>query len=159
MPSIKITTDIGAPIQRVFDLARSIDLHVDSTVDTYERAIAGVTSGLISLNQEVTWRAKHFGLWLELTSRITEFEPPIHFRDSMVKGIFRRFDHDHNFTVESGGARMQDTFDFDSPLWFLGRIANALFVTRHLRRLLETRNRAIKEAAETAKWRSYLKTD
>jgi hypothetical protein len=95
MPIISIVTRIAASIEVCFDLARSIDVHIESTVGTDEKAVAGVTSGLIDLGQEVTWEATHFGVRQRLTSRITAFDRPGHFRDSQVRGPFRRFDHDH----------------------------------------------------------------
>ena len=73
MPVIQLTTSIAAPIERVFDLARSVELHTDSTSSTGERAVAGVTSGLIRFGDEVTWRARHFGVWQSLTVRIMVF--------------------------------------------------------------------------------------
>ena len=81
MPTIELTTRINAPIEKVFDLARSIDLHMESTKHTGEQAIAGLVSGLIELGETVTWRAKHFGVWQILTSKITEFEQPYSFVD------------------------------------------------------------------------------
>jgi ligand-binding SRPBCC domain-containing protein len=156
MPVIDVTTSIEAPIDRVFDLSRSIDLHSVSTERTSERAVGGVTSGLIGSGQEVTWRARHFGIWQHLTSRITAFERPIHFRDSLIRGIFRRLDHDHFFSDQGEVTLMRDVFDFQSPLGFLGRIADCLFLQRYMRRLLVTRNAAIKNAAETDQWRRYL---
>jgi len=156
VPVIDITTQIIAPVQRVFDLSRSVDLHAASTAQTGERAVAGVTSGLMSLGQEVTWRARHFGIWQYLTSRITAFDPPTHFRDSLVRGVFRRFDHDHFFSQEGEITVMRDVFDFQSPLGILGSIVDSLVLTRYLRRFLTTRNAAIKAAAETDEWQLYL---
>ena len=153
---IDITTQITAPMQRVFDLSRSVDLHAASTAQTGERAVAGVTSGLMSLGQEVTWRARHFGVWHCLTSRITTFDPPIHFRDSLVRGAFRRFDHDHFFSQQSEITVMRDVFDFQSPLGILGRIVDWMVLTRYLRYFLTIRNAKIKEAAETDEWQRYL---
>jgi ligand-binding SRPBCC domain-containing protein len=153
---IDITTQIRAPIQRVFDLSRSVDLHAASTAQTGERAVAGVTSGLISLGQEVTWRARHFGIWQCLTSRITAFDPPTHFRDSLVRGAFRRFDHDHFFSQQGEVTILRDVFDFQSPLGIFGRIADYLVLTRYLRYFLTTRNATIKEVAETDEWQRYL---
>lgn len=127
-----------------------------STADTGERAVAGVTSGLLGLGQEVTWRAKHFGIWQHLTSRITAYERPYHFRDSMVRGIFRRLDHDHFFAQRGNVTVMRDVFDFQSPLDLLGRMADRLFLVRHMRSLLQTRNEMIKTTAESDKWRRYL---
>jgi ligand-binding SRPBCC domain-containing protein len=157
VPVIEFSTDIHAPIERVFDLCRSVDLHMASTAQTRERAIAGVTSGLMTLGQEVTWQAKHFGSWQHLTSRITAFEPPVYFRDSQVRGIFRRLDHDHFFTARGDVTLMRDVFDFESPLGILGRVANRLFLIRYMTQLLATRNTLIKTAAETDQWRRYIR--
>lgn len=63
MACLELTTLIAAPVERVFDLARSIDMHQDSMKGSGESAIAGVTSGLIGEGEEVTWRARHFGVW------------------------------------------------------------------------------------------------
>ena len=92
---IELVTTIRAPRRVCFDVARSLDLHVKSLAHTGERAVAGRTSGLIELGEEVTWRARHFGLVHHHTSRITAFAAPAHFRDSMVRGRFRVFEHDH----------------------------------------------------------------
>lgn len=137
-------------------ISRSVDLHTASTAQTGERAIEGVTSGLLSLGQEVTWRARHFGIWQRLTSRITAFDRPAHFRDSFVRGAFRRFDHDHFFSQHGEITILRDVFDFESPVGLLGRIADQLFLTRYLKRFLVARNALIKEVAETDQWRRYL---
>lgn len=156
MPVIELTTEIHAPIARIFDLARSVELHMDSTAETNERAVAGVLSGLMALGDEVTWRARHFGIWQHLTSRITMFERPFHFRDSMVRGAFRRFDHDHFFAQQGENTVMRDVFDFQSPFGILGRTADRLFLTDYMRRFLLTRCTWIKTVAETEQWRRYL---
>jgi ligand-binding SRPBCC domain-containing protein len=156
VPVIELTTEVHAPIQRTFDLARSVELHMESTAQTGESAVAGVTSGLMGLGDEVTWRARHFGIWQHLTSRITAFEKPFHFRDSMVRGAFRRFDHDHFFTQQGDITVMRDLFDFQSPLGILGCIADRLFLIEYMRRFLLTRQAMIKTIAETEQWRRYL---
>jgi ligand-binding SRPBCC domain-containing protein len=156
MARIELITWILAPRERCFDLSRSVDLHVASTEDTGERAVAGITSGLLHLGEEVTWSARHFGVRQKLTSRITAFDRPAHFRDSMVKGAFRRFDHDHFFEAVGDATEMRDVFDFESPLGPLGRIADALVLTGYLRGFLERRNVVIKRAAESEEWHSLL---
>jgi ligand-binding SRPBCC domain-containing protein len=156
MPIIELVTFIAAPMERVFDLARSIDLHTASTAGTGERAVAGVTSGLIGLGEEVTWRARHFGVWQSLTVRITAFERPNHFADAMLRGAFRRMEHDHYFEPSSGGTAMRDVFTYEPPLGILGRIADFLFLERYMRSFLNERNRAIKAAAESDAWKQHL---
>jgi len=103
MPKIITKIDIDAPIDRAFDLARSIDFHAFTQSDHGEAAVAGITSGLINAGETVTWRAKHLGFFQYLTVEMTIFDRPYHLRDSMVKGAFKRFDHDHLF--ESKGSK------------------------------------------------------
>ena len=146
---IELTTEINAPIEKVFDLARSIDLHMESTKQTGEKAIGGKTSGLIGLGETVTWRAKHFGIRQNMTSKITEFERPDHFVDEMVQGAFKSLWHEHRFTYSDGRTTMKDTFIFESPFGIFGRFFNWLVLTKYMTRLLEERNRVIKETAET----------
>lgn len=148
MPIIELHTTIHAPIERCFDLARSIDLHKLSTEGTQEEAIAGVTSGLIGLGEQVTWRAKHFGITQTLTSRITAFEYPHHFRDEMLDGAFRMIRHDHHFEAAGNTTVMHDRFEFESPGGILGVLFNKLILTRYLRNLLSKRNQMIKAVAE-----------
>lgn len=76
MPMIYHETYIEAPIERCFDLARSIEVHIETVPKTSERAIAGTTSGLMELGDWVTWKATHLGVRQKLTSKITEMERP-----------------------------------------------------------------------------------
>lgn len=156
MPLIELTTNIHAPIERCFDLSRSIDLHKLSTARTDEEAIAGVTSGLIGKDQQVTWRAKHFGITQTLTSRITKFQFPYHFRDEMVQGAFKTIQHDHLFEGIGEITVMKDKFYFESPGGILGVLANRLVLSQYLQRLLVKRNQMIKEVAEGEKWKEIL---
>lgn len=148
MPKIELLTEINAPIEKVFDLARSIDLHMESTKQTGEKAISGKTSGLIELGETVTWRAKHFGIWQTLTSKITEFDRPNLFVDEMVSGAFKSIHHEHRFTTSGDQTIVKDVFEFESPLGIFGKIFNKLVLTRYMTKLLVERNRVIKEVAE-----------
>lgn len=149
MAKIELSTHINAPIERCFDLARSIDLHIESTRHTGEKAIAGRTSGLIGPGETVTWRAKHFGIRQNLTSKITAYDYPNSFADEMVEGAFKSFRHEHLFYAKNGGTVMKDVFTFESPWGIAGRLANFLFLRRYMTNLLKTRNRVIKNAAES----------
>ncbi|MFC4100925.1 SRPBCC family protein [Paenibacillus xanthanilyticus] len=148
MPVIHMQLQIRAPLEICFDAARSIDLHMVSASHTRERAIAGRTSGLIELGESVTWEAVHFGVKQRLTAVITEFERPYRFVDEMEAGAFKRFWHEHRFTPVEGGTLMEDTFDYDSPLGALGRLADRLFLKRYMYDFLLKRNRCIQETAE-----------
>jgi ligand-binding SRPBCC domain-containing protein len=156
MPRIELQTEIKTSNEIVFDLSRSIDLHKISTEHTNETAIAGKTSGLIGMDESVTWRAKHFGVYQKLTSKITEFERPNMFVDEMVKGAFKSFRHEHHFMESNGGTLMTDYFEYKSPLGFLGTIADKLFLKKYMMDLLAERNRIVKDFAETDKWKKIV---
>jgi ligand-binding SRPBCC domain-containing protein len=149
MPRIELITEIAAPIEKVFDLSRNIDVHQQSQAKHKEKAVAGKTSGLIEEGEAVTWEAVHFGFRQRLTSRIVAMKRPTHFRDSMVAGAFKRFDHDHFFESAPGGRTVvKDVFDYTSLLGPLGHLADALFLKSYMRRLLEERNAVIRRIAE-----------
>jgi ligand-binding SRPBCC domain-containing protein len=156
VPVIEQSTVIRAPRARVFDLARSVDAHQDTTGGTEERAVAGVTHGLIGMNDEVTWEARHFGVRQRLKVRVTAFERPQHFQDIMVSGAFKRMVHDHEFAEHPAGTLMRDRFEFESPRGVLGKIADWLFLTSYMRRFIVRRNGVLKQLAESAEWRRYL---
>ena len=132
MPRIELRTEIKANKEIVFDLSRSIDLHKISTEHTNEEAVAGKTSGLIGLNESVTWKAKHFGIYQRLTSKVTEFDRPNYFVDELVNGAFKNFRHEHHFTDLNDGTLMKDFFDYKSPLGILGKLADNLFLKTYM---------------------------
>lgn len=157
MPIIYLETQIRAPKAIVFDLSRSIDLHKVSTKHTKEEAIAGKTSGLIEMNEFVTWRAKHFGVFQNLTSKITAFDWPNTFTDEMQKGAFKSFSHEHLFTESNGMTLMTDIFEYQSPFGLLGKLADLLFLKKYMTKLLENRNQVVKEFAESDRWKEIFK--
>ncbi|MDF3076374.1 MAG: cell division protein [Sphingobacteriaceae bacterium] len=156
MPIITLVTEIKSTIEICFDLARSIDLHQISTAKTNERPINGKTSGLIELNEFVTWQATHFGVRQKLTSKITAYERPFYFVDEQLYGAFKSIYHEHIFQQLHEKVMMKDIFEFHSPLGIFGKLANKLFLANYLRNLLLTRNEIIKEYAETENWKQIL---
>ncbi len=158
MPKIELRTKINAPKQIVFDLARSIDLHKISTQQTNEEAIDGVTSGLIELYESVTWKAKHFGVYQRLTSKITEFESPNYFVDEMMQGAFKNFKHEHHFIEANGVTEMIDVFEYESPFGCIGRLADTIFLKKYMTNLLLKRNETIVTFAESDRWQEIIPT-
>lgn len=156
MPIITLETYIEAPVHRVFDLCRSIDLHMDSTLGTDEKAIAGRTYGLIELGETVTWRAKHFGIYQNLTVKLIALTPPLEFKDVMIRGAFKSMKHTHTFRAEGEGTIMTDRFDYESPLGILGKIADQLFLKQYMTQFLEKKNKELKTVAENNRWKKYL---
>jgi ligand-binding SRPBCC domain-containing protein len=159
MVRLEDLTTVSAPIERCFDLARSVEVHLAGNVHWGEQAVAtaGVASGLIDLGRCVTWRAKHFGIWQELTSEITLADRPVYFQDIMIKGPFRLMVHDHFFrSLSPGDTEMKDVFVFEAPLPILGWLAESTFLRRYMAGLLRERNAVLKRVAESEEWRKHL---
>ena len=140
-------TLIHAPIQRCFDLARSIDVHLEANSKYREQTIS---KGLASLGQRIIWRARHFGIWQTLTSEMTACRPPAHFQNTMRAGVFKSMQADHYFrTMSSGATEMVDHFRVTAPYHLLGRLAELLALHRYLAAINRHRCQVIKEIAES----------
>lgn len=153
---IHLTTFIAAPIERVFDLSRSISLHKASMSKFGERPIGGRMDGLIEKDETVTWEARHFFKKRVLTSRITEMKRPFLFIDEQVKGDFASLRHEHIFKQIENGTIMIDQFSYQLPYGGLGRMVNRLFLEKYLTKLLTERNEMLRATAESNRWKNYL---
>jgi ligand-binding SRPBCC domain-containing protein len=153
---IEVTTEINAPVERCFDLARNIDVHITSAGKSKEHAIAGRMHGLIALGETVTFQGNHFGLRITHTSKITAFEFPHYFQDSMLQGSFKSFVHDHRFNARGSVTIMTDAIEFEAPFGLLGQIACRLLVGPRLLSFLKHRNKHLKQIAESDDWKSFL---
>jgi ligand-binding SRPBCC domain-containing protein len=143
-------------MERVFDLARSIDLHVSGFQAGHHFAIGGITKGLIGAGEEVEWKGKAFGIWWKHHSQIVAYNRPFHFRDSMKQGAFRHYDHDHFFESVENGTIMRDIVHFEAPAGLLGRWLDSLLLQKYMSDLIARRSESIRSAAESDLWKRYL---
>ena len=155
MQTIRMTTLVRAPVERCFRLSLSVELHLAS-VGGGERVIDGVRTGLLHSGEMVTWSGRHFGLRLRHTSVIDGWRPYAYFRDSMVRGMFASFVHEHHFATMDDGTRIRDELRFTAPLGALGRMVERAALRGHLVRMLRRRNAFLRRVAESDEWRRYL---
>jgi hypothetical protein len=148
MTEINLTTKVNASKQLVFDASRNIEIHQKSASESKEKAIAGITSGLINLSETVTWRGKHFGFYLTHKSRITTMNLYDYFVDEMEKGKFKSFKHEHFFEEENGITIMKDKLQYETPFGIFGKLFDVLFLKKHLINFLLERNKILKEVSE-----------
>jgi ligand-binding SRPBCC domain-containing protein len=156
MPIIEVVTTINAPQQVCFQLALSVDLHTISTRQTQEQIVGGVRSGILQLGDSVTFRARHFGIWQTLTSKVTELDAPVYFCDVMQQGAFKCMRHEHHFQSMKSVTIMRDVFAFESPLGWLGKLVDALVLKRYMQGFLQERCNVVKQYAEGNKWQEIL---
>ena len=148
MTTITLETSINNTIDAVFERSLDIDFHQKSVSESQETAIAGVTTGQIGFNETVTWRGKHFGVFLTHTSLISALEKPYTFTDEMIEGNFKSFKHIHTFTTSHGVTIAKDELTYEVPYGIFGQLFNVLFLKRHLTHFLLSRNLAIKNSLE-----------
>jgi ligand-binding SRPBCC domain-containing protein len=146
---IRLITLIEAPVGVCFDLARSVDVHLDSLTHTKECVVAGRKSGLCQEGDMITWEAKHFGIRQHLTVGITHVDYPNSFEDEMIKGAFRRMHHRHEFVFTDAVTTMKDYFTYEVPFGLVGSLFDSLILKRYMTNLLIIRNSHIKQLAET----------
>jgi ligand-binding SRPBCC domain-containing protein len=150
VPAFELTTVIKAEPSAVFDLSLSVDAHTASMGGSQERAVAGVTTGLLGPGDWVTWQARHFSVPFRLTSAITAWDRPHSFVDEQRKGPFAYWRHEHRFeSLPGGSTRMVDSIVFASPFGPLGRAVDTLVLARYMRRLIHARNEWIRETLQS----------
>lgn len=148
MTRIKVTTTINTPIEIVFNNCRNIDIHQYSASKTNEKAIEGRTSGLIKKGETVTWKGKHFGIYLKHQSIISEMDFPTYFVDEQLKGHFKNFKHQHFFIKKENLTIMTDILEYETPFGFFGKLFNRLLLKNHLTKFIQNRNKIIKQITE-----------
>ncbi len=156
MPTIHLTTFIAAPVERVFDLARSVEMHKHTMTKHKEEAVAGTRFGLMEKNDTVTWKARHLFKTRFLRSEITDMKKPAMFVDEQLKGDFKKMRHEHHFKPCDNGTIMIDLLEFEPPYGSLGKFVSRVYLNRYMKNLIEQRNKQIKEFAEGEKWRKFL---
>jgi ligand-binding SRPBCC domain-containing protein len=145
MPKIHLETFVAAPAHVCFDLCLNVNFHERAG---HGRAVAGRTSGRLSLGDTVTWEAVHFFVRQQLTSKIVVCERPRTFTDEMQRGAFARWRHTHTFAHQRGGTLVTDDVDFASPHGPLGAIVDALVLKNYMTRFLVRHNAHFKREAE-----------
>ena len=148
MTTIKITTNYFAPIETIFNTNRNIDIHQQSASKTKEIAIAGITSGLINKKETVTWKGKHFGVYLTHQSLISEMIFPTYFVDEQLKGKFKSFKHQHFFEQKENYVEVTDILNYETPYGIFGKLFDKLFLKKHLTDFIMKRNAVLKNLAE-----------
>lgn len=86
---------------------------------------------------------------VQWTAFVTEFEWNHHFADIQKTGPFKRFEHRHEFLVEtrngSNGTTIRDVIEYDPGLGVLGNLAQKLFIAPALKQTFEYRQKMLKK--------------
>ena len=154
---VKESIHVQAPLERCFLLATNIAL-VEQTIGLHPRPRAGYkTAGLIVNGDRVLWKGWKFGLPSTHETLITGYDRPHFFQDSMARGMFKSFSHDHRFDEVGGQTLMIDIVRFSLPLGPLGKIVCKTVIVPHVLDLLQRRFQLLKRLAESDEWEQYIR--
>jgi len=156
LTKIELITEINAPIELCFDLSLNVELHQQSTSKTKEFVLEGRKKGIFEEGEVVTWRAKHFGIWQNLTGKIVKVESPNYFIDEMLKGAFKSLKHLHTFEYKDGVTIMKDVLEYETPYGIFGKMFDKLILTNYMKNFLKERNSFLKKAAESELHKKFI---
>ena len=153
MFTISDTIHIHAPIDRCFLLSTHLEL-VGLTLGM--RPVGGTTEGTVVGGDRVVWSGWKFGLPQMHESLITRYERPDFFQDTMRRGRFKRFQHDHHFMEIDGHTLLTEKLRFSMPLGWPGKMVGRYVVLPHLSAAMRSRLELLRRVAEGEEWRHYL---
>jgi ligand-binding SRPBCC domain-containing protein len=85
------------------------------------------------------------GIPLYWMTEITHVQPMQYFVDEQRFGPYSLWHHQHHFKEIPGGIEMKDIVHYKLPLFFLGDIANTLFVKEQLQTIFNYRIKSVEE--------------
>ncbi|MEO6806836.1 MAG: hypothetical protein ABI286_01545 [Edaphobacter sp.] len=145
---------INAPIERCFLLSTNVEL-VGKTYGM--KAFEGKTSGLLVGEDRLVWAGWKLGFPQIHESFITRYEPHSFFQDTMGRGRFKRYQHDHYFYEMNGRTVLNEKIRFTMPLGFAGSFVGRFILVPYLAKRLRRRLALLRKAAENSKeWQKYL---
>lgn len=98
----------------------------------------------------IDYQIRTWGIPLRWRTEITEWNPPVEFVDTQLRGPYAEWVHRHRFIAFTGGSTlMEDVVRFRLPLGRLGAVAGPA-VRRQLRRIFEYRRTAVPRLLESA---------
>jgi ligand-binding SRPBCC domain-containing protein len=157
MFTLKDSTHIAAPLQRVFLLSCSIEI---VELELGMHPVAGKestrTEGLVTRGDRIRWEGWQLGFWNYHVSLISAYQPCTFLQDTMIAGRFHFFQHNHEFIETGGHVLLKDTIRFSMPFGFAGRLVGRYMLAPHIAGLMRRRFALLKQIAESDEWRVYL---
>lgn len=86
-----------------------------------------------------------FGVPVYWMTEITQVQPMQFFIDEQRVGPYALWHHQHHFKEIDGGVEMKDIVHYKNPLWFIGEIANSLFVQKKVESIFAFRYQKVEE--------------
>jgi ligand-binding SRPBCC domain-containing protein len=151
MITIRLTTWVDAPMELCFRLATNVEFNSAN-------ATKGAGADTFQVGDTFDRSAWRMGLRVSHTSRIEEVRPFTYFREVMIAGGFRHFEHEHHFAPMDDGTRVRSEVRFSAGFGPLGLLVERILLRRYVMKLLMRRHMRLKDVVESNEWRRYLES-
>lgn len=132
---------IPADIEMVWKFfSNPVNLGVITPPDMKFKQISASEGDKIYAGQLIRYRVSPmYGIRIGWLTEITQMEEQRSFIDEQRRGPFSLWKHQHFFEAVPGGTKMTDIIQYRVPGWWLGTLANKLFVHRRVKQIFEFR--------------------
>lgn len=151
--SFKAVQNIPVDIDTAWEFFSSpVNLQKITPVNMHFKIISKHSGSKMYPGQIIEYRLSPLpGISFYWMTEITHVSDKKFFVDEQRYGPYSLWHHQHHFKEIEGGVEMTDIVHYKIPYWFLGSIANSLFVRRQLRQIFDFRFKAVEE--KFGKWR------
>lgn len=156
MVTIRLTTWVNAPVERCFLLATNVEFN-SARISAKAESDAG--PDMFRVGDTVDRSSWNLGFRMSHTSRIEEIRPYSYFKEVLIEGSFRQFEHEHHFTPVDEGTRVRSEVRFIGGPGPLRLAIERVLLRRYVMKLLMARHMRLKDAVESNEWRKYLEGD
>lgn len=156
MSTIHVTTFVAAPAARVFDLSRNLSIYRKIFKQGAEQFSSTAGGNLLNQGDTILINAKHLGKIRSVTLKITAYNKPWFYTEEQIRGDLFSYKHEHHFKEAENGAIMIDIIEYEYPRDMIGKLLGKLYMKKYMEELVNTRNRLIKDYAESEKWKAVM---
>jgi uncharacterized protein (TIGR01777 family) len=134
---------VPRPIHEVFEFFAAAKNLETITPPWLNFKITSQSTPQIAKGTLINYRLKIHGLPVRWRTEITEWDPPMTFRDVQLKGPYQTWRHTHRFTSLRGGTLIEDRVLYRLPLGWLGRLFGGAFVKKDVKTIFGYRSKKI----------------
>ncbi len=145
--SIKTVQKIPITLEKAWEFfSDPANLQAITPTDMGFKIISKHNGSVMYSGQIIEYTVKPvLGIPLYWMTEITQVKDKEYFIDEQRYGPYNLWHHQHHFKEIEGGVEMTDIVHYKNPLWFLGKIANTLFVKKQLKGIFQFRINKVEE--------------
>lgn len=145
--SFKKTQRIPVSLEVIWDYFSTPDnLETITPGNMHFKTISKFHGDKLYPGQVIEYKLSPFlGIQFYWMTEITHVDDKKFFVDEQRFGPYSLWHHQHHFKEIEGGVEMTDTVHYKVPFWFIGDIANTIFIKKQLEQIFDYRFKKVEE--------------